>query len=88
MQYAAILATIVTLSPATASVLNGRAINGQASYYGGNVAGGTCSFSTYTLPAGIMGTALGGADWDNSAKCGACVSVKGPNGNAVTAMVR
>lgn len=78
---------------ATASPLFSRAplvpreLSGQATYYGGNVAGGACSFSTYTLPSDIFGTALSDSNWDTSANCGACVSVTGPSGNSITAMV-
>lgn len=60
---------------------------GDATYYGGNVAGGACSFSTYTLPNNIFGTALSSSNWDDSAECGACVEVTGPSGNSIIAMV-
>ncbi|KAF3396261.1 Expansin-YoaJ [Penicillium rolfsii] len=61
--------------------------SGEATFYGGNVAGGTCSFSGYTLPSGLFGTAFSGAVWDNAAECGACVSVTGPKGNTIKAMI-
>ena len=79
---------LVSVSGAAISpnVLLRRANSGQATFYGGNLAGGNCMFSTLTLPAGVYGTAS--ANWDNSAHCGACVSVKGPKGNSITAMVR
>jgi len=54
---------------------------GIASYYGGNLAGGNCLFSSYTIPAGIFGTALSGANWNTASLCGACLSVTGPRGN-------
>ncbi|OCK85452.1 carbohydrate-binding module family 63 protein [Lepidopterella palustris CBS 459.81] len=60
---------------------------GQATYYGGNLVGGTCSFSTYTLPSGIFGTALSDSNWDSAGNCGACISVTGPSGNSITAMI-
>jgi expansin len=63
-----------------------RSLRGQATYYGGNVQGGTCSFSTYTLPAGLLGTALSSSNWDNSGNCGGCVNVR-YGGKSVTAMV-
>lgn len=67
-------------------VLHGRDANsGQATFYGGNVAGGHCSFASYTLPDGVYGTAS--ANWDGSAHCGDCVSVTGPGGQTITAMV-
>ncbi|KAJ5906792.1 uncharacterized protein N7473_003708 [Penicillium subrubescens] len=61
--------------------------SGEATFYGGNVAGGTCSFSGYTLPSGLFGTAFSGAAWNNAAECGACVSVTGPKGNTIKAMI-
>ena len=64
-----------------------RSLSGQATYYGGNVHGGACSFSTYTLPAGLYGTALSDSNWANSANCGGCVAVS-HGGKTVTAMVR
>nr|OQO26452.1 hypothetical protein B0A51_06833 [Rachicladosporium sp. CCFEE 5018] len=63
-----------------------RSLSGQATYYGGNVQGGTCSFSTYTLPSGLQGTALSDANWDTAANCGGCVQVN-YGGKSVTAMI-
>ncbi|PQE15246.1 extracellular cellulase allergen asp f7 protein [Rutstroemia sp. NJR-2017a WRK4] len=82
------LATATTIfSIAQGAVLGKRALTGQATTYGGNTAGGTCSFSTYTLPASLFGTALSDSNWDNAANCGRCVSVTGPSGNSITAMI-
>jgi hypothetical protein len=65
-----------------------RALSGKATFYGGNLNGGACSFSTMkALPAGVFGTALSATNWANSAECGACISVTGPSGKTVTAMV-
>ncbi|KAJ5406179.1 hypothetical protein N7465_007463 [Penicillium sp. CMV-2018d] len=64
---------------------NGNA--GKATFYGGNVAGGTCSFSGYTLPSHLFGAALSLQRWDDAAECGACVSVTGPKGNSIKAMI-
>ncbi|KAJ5397646.1 hypothetical protein N7509_005759 [Penicillium cosmopolitanum] len=61
--------------------------SGEATFYGGNVAGGTCSFSGYTIPSNLFGTAFSGAVWDNAAKCGSCVAVTGPNGKTIKAMI-
>ncbi|KAK2629186.1 hypothetical protein QTJ16_000006 [Diplocarpon rosae] len=72
-------------SIALAFASGAAALTGEATFYGGNVAGGHCSFKSYTLPAGLFGTALG--NWENSANCGRCVSVTGPNGKAITAQV-
>ncbi|KAL1608721.1 hypothetical protein SLS59_001911 [Nothophoma quercina] len=60
---------------------------GLATFYGGNTDGGHCSFSGYTIPSSLFGTALATANWDTSANCGACVAVTGPNGNKITAMI-
>lgn len=67
--------------------LGGSAISGSSTWYGGNLAGGTCSFSTYTLPAGLYGTAFSGQVWNSAANCGACIEITGPTGT-ITAMVR
>ncbi|THX31145.1 barwin-like endoglucanase [Aureobasidium pullulans] len=64
-----------------------RALTGEATFYGGNTSGGQCSFTEYTLPSGVYGTALSDSNWSNAANCGACVSVKGPNGKSITAMI-
>ncbi|KAJ5926880.1 hypothetical protein N7516_008653 [Penicillium verrucosum] len=60
---------------------------GKATFYGGNVSGGTCSFSGYTLPSNLFGAALSLQRWDDAAECGACVSVTGPKGNSIKAMI-
>lgn len=75
------------LSVAQGAALAERATSGKASTYGGNTQGGACSFSTYTLPSGVFGTALSSAFWAGSANCGRCVSITGPKGNKITAMV-
>ncbi|KAK0285223.1 hypothetical protein LTR35_005425 [Friedmanniomyces endolithicus] len=63
-----------------------RSLSGQATFYGGNVHGGTCSFSTYTLPSGLHGTALSDSNWDDAGNCGGCVAVT-YGGKTVTAMI-
>lgn len=73
---------LLALLPSTA-----RATSGTASFYGGNTQGGMCSFASYTLPSDIYGTALSSAFWEGSEACGACVSVTGPGGENITAMV-
>lgn len=60
---------------------------GEATFYGGNTAGGMCSFTGYTIPSGIFGTALSDSNWSNAQACGQCVSVTGPSGTKITAMV-
>ncbi|KAF5663926.1 Expansin 2 [Fusarium circinatum] len=65
---------------------NGASVSGSSTFYGGNLAGGNCMFSTYTLPSGILGTAFSGQKWDNAANCGACIEVTGPSGT-IKAMI-
>src|SRR6478609_6773440 len=59
---------------------DGTSVSGSSTFYGGNLSGGNCMFTTYTLPAGIMGTAFSGQKWDSAANCGACIEVTGPSG--------
>ncbi|KAJ4367101.1 hypothetical protein N0V83_007631 [Neocucurbitaria cava] len=61
--------------------------SGEATFYGGNVSGGMCSFTGYTIPSGIYGTALSDSNWAGAANCGACVQVTGPSGTKIKAMV-
>ncbi|KAI0456605.1 RlpA-like double-psi beta-barrel-protein domain-containing protein-containing protein [Xylaria acuta] len=62
------------------------AVTGISTFYGGNLNGGTCSFSTYTLPSGIYGTAFSGSEWHSAAHCGACMEVTA-NGKSIIAMI-
>ncbi|KAH7074835.1 RlpA-like double-psi beta-barrel-protein domain-containing protein-containing protein [Paraphoma chrysanthemicola] len=61
--------------------------SGEATFYGGNTAGGMCSFTGYTLPSSLFGTALSDSNWAGAGSCGRCVSVTGPSGTKVTAMI-
>ncbi|KAF6844762.1 extracellular cellulase allergen asp f7 [Colletotrichum musicola] len=70
----------------TAPISGTDAKQGKSTFYGGNTSGGMCSFSTYTIPSGLYGTAFSGQAWDSAANCGACVKVTGPNG-VITAMI-
>ncbi|KAI0143602.1 carbohydrate-binding module family 63 protein [Xylariaceae sp. FL1272] len=79
---AANAATDVAISAASDST----AVTGTSTFYGGNLNGGTCSFSTYTLPSGIYGTAYSGSSWDSAANCGACIEVTA-NGKSIVAMI-
>lgn len=63
------------------------AASGTASFYGGNTQGGMCSFSSYTIPSNLFGTAMSSAFWEGSKSCGACVEVTGPSNNKIIAMV-
>jgi hypothetical protein len=78
----------VSSTALAAPSLGGPAIAGTSTHYGGNLSGGTCSFTTYTLPPGVFGTAFSGTAWDSGSACGACVEVTGPKGNRIKAMVR
>ncbi|WYZ34933.1 hypothetical protein EsH8_I_001209 [Colletotrichum jinshuiense] len=71
----------------TTPISGGETKQGKSTFYGGNTSGGMCSFSTYTIPSGLYGTAFSGQAWDSAAHCGACVKVTGPNGNSLTAMI-
>ncbi|KAL1899740.1 hypothetical protein Cpir12675_001239 [Ceratocystis pirilliformis] len=76
-------------SPATPgqSSLGDSKTDGKATFYGGNLSGGTCLFTEYTIPSGLSGVAYPTPDWDNAGNCGACLEVTGPNGNTLTVMV-
>jgi hypothetical protein len=77
---------LVLASPA--APMTPRDVSGTSTFYGGNLNGGTCSFTTMSsLPSGIYGTAFSGSGWSNAANCGACLQVTGPNGNSIKVMV-
>ncbi|KAF9694880.1 hypothetical protein EKO04_007127 [Ascochyta lentis] len=61
--------------------------SGEATFYGGNTSGGKCSFTGYTIPSSLFGTALSDSNWADASNCGTCVSVTGPSGNKITAMI-
>ncbi|KAI0123360.1 RlpA-like double-psi beta-barrel-protein domain-containing protein-containing protein [Xylariales sp. AK1849] len=94
---AAITTSTPATSPTTSAVVAtvagsdttslGSSVSGEATFYGGNLSGGSCSFTTYTLPSGLFGTAFSGSAWDSAAHCGECVKVTGPDGNSITAMI-
>jgi len=64
-----------------------HAVKGTSQMTGGNISGGTCMFTNYTLPAGIYGSTMAGANWDSGLLCGACLNVQSKKGSAVV-MVR
>ncbi|KAK4446774.1 RlpA-like double-psi beta-barrel-protein domain-containing protein-containing protein [Podospora aff. communis PSN243] len=76
-----------TLLLLTITFPSALAINGNATFYGGNLSGGNCMFSSYSLPSGVYGTAIAGPNWNSAAQCGACVRVTGPQGNFIKAMI-
>ncbi|KAJ5319177.1 uncharacterized protein N7506_011881 [Penicillium brevicompactum] len=88
---AAVQSTSTTSSTSSSSTSSSSSSSdsnsGEATFYGGNVSGGTCSFSGYSLPSTLFGTALSLQRWDDAANCGRCVSVTGPKGNTVKAMI-
>lgn len=71
--------------PATSAA---TVLSGQATYYGGNTNGGMCSFSGYTLPSGIYGTAMSDSNWAGANICGACISVTGSAGEIIAMVSR
>lgn len=81
----ALSAVVPEMSVDTRSLAR-RSLSGQATFYGGNTQGGDCSFSTYTLPSGLYGTALSSSNWNNSGNCGGCVAVT-YSGTTITAMI-
>ncbi|KAL5047585.1 RlpA-like double-psi beta-barrel-protein domain-containing protein-containing protein [Aspergillus fruticulosus] len=78
--------TSTSASSNSKSAISGST-TGEATFYGGNLSGGTCSFTDYTLPSHLLGVAFSGQAWDNAAECGACIAVTGPNGNTVKVMI-
>jgi len=88
MYFTALALTSFFFTLARSAALQPRDFSGKATFYGGNLHGGACSFSTYTLPAGMFGTALSDSNWADAQNCGACISVTGPGGNSISAMVR
>lgn len=76
-----------TQSGGSSPVDDSAPVTGMSTHYGGNREGGTCSFSTYQIPAWLYGTAFSGPAWNNAANCGACIKVTGPSGNSITAMI-
>ncbi|KUI74226.1 Expansin-like protein 1 [Cytospora mali] len=85
---AASAAVSSSLSSTKALAASSAAVSGNSTFYGGNLSGGMCSFTTMSsIPDGLYGTAFSGSAWDDAAECGACLSVTGPNGNSITVMV-
>ncbi|TRX97847.1 hypothetical protein FHL15_001057 [Xylaria flabelliformis] len=78
--------SVSEVSKAVPVVAGSTAVTGTSTFYGGNLNGGTCSFSTYTLPSGVFGTAFSGSAWNSAAQCGACIEVTA-NGKSITAMI-
>ncbi|CRG87221.1 Expansin-like protein 1 [Talaromyces islandicus] len=83
-----------TAPSATAAVINIPAVSDNesdvraTSYTEDGIGQGHCSFTGYTLPAGIFGTALSVQSWDGASRCGSCVEVTNPStGAKVKAMI-
>ena len=83
----AALPALLVAQPVGGDISPRDGTKGTSTFYGGNLHGGTCSFSTYTLPSGIYGTAFSGGAWKSSAVCGSCLEVTA-NGKKVKVMVR
>ncbi|KAI0417439.1 carbohydrate-binding module family 63 protein [Xylaria grammica] len=71
---------------AAVPIAGSTAVTGTSTFYGGNLNGGTCSFTSYTLPSGVYGTAFSGSAWHSAAHCGACLQVTA-NGKSIIAMI-
>ncbi|KAK1600639.1 rare lipoprotein A [Colletotrichum navitas] len=82
-----VLVTQNAVSSPTSANSDDGGTSGRSTFYGGNTAGGKCSFSTYQIPSGLYGTAFSGQVWNSAAHCGACVKVTGPKGNSLVAMI-
>ncbi|KAI1168789.1 hypothetical protein F5B18DRAFT_196985 [Nemania serpens] len=78
--------SVLSASAASSASSGSSAVTGTSTFYGGNLNGGTCSFTTYTLPSGVHGTAFSGSKWNSAAHCGACVQVTA-NEKSIIAMV-
>ncbi|OLN89234.1 Expansin-YoaJ 2 [Colletotrichum chlorophyti] len=78
---------LLTIGAALAALIQSTnaATSSAATWYEGNLGGGNCGFTGYTLPAGVLGTALSYTNYDGN--CGTCLNVKGPKGNTVRVMV-
>ena len=63
------------------SLVGADPIKGDATFTGGNIGGGTCSFANYSFLAGLSGTGIGPSNWATGGKCGACLRVNGPKGS-------
>ncbi|KAH9828141.1 Carbohydrate-binding module family 63 protein [Teratosphaeria destructans] len=63
-----------------------RSLVGDATFYGGKLADGACSFTNYSLPSGLFGTALSDNNWESAGNCGGCISVQYGN-KCITAMI-
>jgi expansin (peptidoglycan-binding protein) len=74
-------------APSSAPLVSRASNSGEATFYGGAVDGGMCSFTGYKIPSNLFGTALSDSNWAGGASCGVCVSVTGPTGTKVKAMV-
>jgi hypothetical protein len=61
-------------------------IQGEAKFYIGAYSG-KCNLGVNPPPSGVFGVALSGKIWDSALHCGECLSVVGPNGNRIKAMV-
>ncbi|CAN8106434.1 unnamed protein product [Discula destructiva] len=88
---AAVSADVAPVSPdassSSSSTSSSGSISGKSTFYGGNLAGGTCSFTTMnSIPNGLNGTAYSGQAWNNGAMCGACIEVT-RGSKSITAMI-
>ncbi|MGH7330711.1 MAG: expansin EXLX1 family cellulose-binding protein, partial [Polyangiaceae bacterium] len=62
----------------------GKSENGRATYYDAD-GSGNCSFDP--SPNDLDVAAMDDPEWNNSAVCGECVAITGPNGNVTVRIV-
>ncbi|CZT51103.1 related to extracellular cellulase CelA/allergen Asp F7-like, putative [Rhynchosporium secalis] len=77
------LASPIVEQPERRAVVSG----GNATFYGGNIGGGHCSFTTMgRIPNGMFGTAFSGQVWNHGGMCGSCLKVT-RGSKSITVMV-
>ncbi|GIK00309.1 hypothetical protein Aspvir_004331 [Aspergillus viridinutans] len=74
-------------SPTAASQTSNKAAAAASSSSSSSSSSGATHSGTATFYGGNVSARSPGAAWDNAAECGACVSVTGPNGKTIKAMV-
>ena len=72
--------TLAESPPGTGDTREGAALAriakdnvGRATFYGGNINGGNCGMTGYTLPPNYCGVAMSSVTWAASMSCGSCI---------------
>lgn len=92
MRFQSMLVALSSLSISLASLTTEQlqrreVVTGKATFYGGNLSGGHCSFTTMSaIPNGMYGTAYSGQVWNSAGMCGACLKVS-RGSNSITVLV-